>query len=135
MSLFEINAKVHYGLMFLAELANAYERDEYISIQSFSQKTSFVPEGYMEEIVAVFKKANLVKARRGAAGGYKLTKHPSEITAKDAVEILDGPICLTPCGKQPCLMSKKCGLKPFWAKAQKALEEEFASITLEEIEF
>ncbi len=135
MSLFEINAKVHYGLMFLAELANAYKEGGYVSIQSFSQKTTFVPEGYMEEIVAQFRKAGLVEGRRGAAGGYRLAKHPSKITAKDALEVLDGPISLTPCGKHPCAMSKICGLKPFWAKAQRMLENEFASMTLEEINF
>jgi Rrf2 family transcriptional regulator, cysteine metabolism repressor len=135
MSLFEINAKIHYGLMFLAELSNAYKGGEYVSIQSFSQKTSFVPEGYMEEIVAEFRKSGLVVGRRGASGGYRLTKEPKQITVKDAIEILDGPICIAPCEKGSCTLLKKCGFRSFWAKAQKGLEEQFASMTLEEIDF
>jgi Rrf2 family protein len=40
---------------------------------------------------------NIVKSYKGVNGGYELTKNPSDITLKDVVEIIEGPIILSRC--------------------------------------
>ena len=38
-----------------------------------------------------------MKSVRGAEGGYKFLKDPSEITVADIIRIVDGPLALIPC--------------------------------------
>src|SRR5438093_11001870 len=50
-----------------------------------------LPEAYLEQLVAVLRKAGLVNGKRGAGRGYTLARDPSAITAGDTVRALEGP--------------------------------------------
>ena len=43
------------------------------------------------------QKGGLIIAERGKFGGYQLTKKPEEITLKEILETLEGPIAIAPC--------------------------------------
>ena len=40
---------------------------------------------------------NLVESYKGSRGGYKLKRSPEEITLKDVIELIDGPIAIARC--------------------------------------
>ena len=40
---------------------------------------------------------NLVESYKGSHGGYKLKRSPEEITLKDVIELIDGPIAIARC--------------------------------------
>ena len=41
--------------------------------------------------------ADLVESFKGVHGGYKLKKSPKEISLKDVIELIDGPIAIARC--------------------------------------
>src|SRR3954447_24677900 len=49
------------------------------------------------KLLKLLGKSNLVEATRGARGGYRLARPPSDISMADIVAALEGPIALTEC--------------------------------------
>ena len=50
------------------------------------------PLRFLENVLADLRRAGIVRGRRGAAGGYTLTRAPDEITVLDIVRAVGHPI-------------------------------------------
>lgn len=74
-----ISAKTRYGIAAMINIAQNYNRDEYVPIVSISEKLS-ISKIYLEQVFSLLKRANLVISSKGAQGGYQLSKPASEIT-------------------------------------------------------
>jgi len=131
-SLLHMSTKVHYGLMFLSRLSSCYQKGVFISLQEFSLETGFVSGGYLEEIVCLLRKNKIVKAKRGAKGGYQLTKHPKEISMKKIIEVLENSSKQLPCQSSQCSMGSTCTLKKFWDELQEILDQKLEETTLQD---
>ena len=77
----KLSTKGRYGLRAMIDLAR-YSEKEPVSIGSVAARQE-ISERYLEQLVALLKKAGLVKSIRGASGGYVLAKKPSEISVGD----------------------------------------------------
>src|SRR5947209_15481756 len=53
---------------------------------------SDLPEKFLELILLELKNARIVDSTRGARGGYKLRRDPSDIALSDIIRLIDGPI-------------------------------------------
>lgn len=82
-----------YGLRALVTLASA-RTDTPMSIQTIADRES-LPAKFLEGIMADLKRGQFVRSRRGASGGYLLSRPPSEITILEVVRHLDGPVAPT----------------------------------------
>jgi Rrf2 family protein len=51
-----------------------------------------IPLQFLEHILLELKHARLVRARRGARGGYWLAKPPEEITLASLIRAVEGPL-------------------------------------------
>lgn len=51
-----------------------------------------IPVRYLEQIFRRLRRAGLVEARRGPRGGYRLARPAAQITLRDVVEAVEGPI-------------------------------------------
>ena len=85
-----ISTKSIYGLAAAFELAQNYGKS-HIQIKEISQKLG-IPQNYLEQLLATLKKAGIVESVRGAGGGYRLSKEPSEICCAKVIEALDGEV-------------------------------------------
>lgn len=63
-----------------------------------------LPEKFLELILVELRNARLVESVRGAKGGYKLRRPPSEIRIGEIVRLIDGP--LAPLGDADQLRSQ-----------------------------
>ena len=86
----KISTKGRYGLTIMIDLAKRHGEGP-TSLKSIAHANE-LSEHYLEQLVTPLRNAGLVKSVRGAYGGYKLTKEPSEITAGDVIRVLEGPI-------------------------------------------
>lgn len=54
-------------------------------------------EPYLEKLLAMLKKSEVVKTERGAAGGYALADSPDKISAGQVLRALEDDLIITSC--------------------------------------
>lgn len=114
----KLSTKGKYGLRAMIDLAR-YSEKEPVSIGSVAARQG-ISERYLEQLVALLKKAGLVKSIRGASGGYVLEKKPSEISVGDILRALEGSLEPVKCAAfdtttgEGCMASDGCVTKYVW---------------------
>jgi Rrf2 family protein len=85
-----ISAKADYAVRAAAELAAAPEarpvKGEHLA------SAQGIPLKFLENILADLRNAGLVRTRRGAEGGYALTRPAEEISVADVMRAVEGPL-------------------------------------------
>ncbi|MBW2498079.1 MAG: Rrf2 family transcriptional regulator, partial [Deltaproteobacteria bacterium] len=80
--------------------------------------------------------AGLVESRRGAAGGYSLTRPAEEITVWDAIRALDdsylpgSPCDCTPADRLDCRRTTRCALTSLWRKLGDEIRQTLQAVSL-----
>lgn len=84
-----------------------------------------VPKSYLSKIMQHLARAGLVQSRRGARGGFYLARPAAEITLRQAIEAVEGPIFLNVCliRKGECHRDELCPVHLVWKEAQMRLFE------------
>lgn len=54
-----------------------------------------IPTRYLEQIFQRLRKARIVRGKRGPGGGYVLARDPAEISLREIVEAVEGPLVET----------------------------------------
>ncbi len=85
-----LNRGVEYGIEGLAYLAWA-GADRSTLLREVSQATS-IPETFLSKIFQRLVQSGLIRSRRGFRGGFLLARPASQITLREVVEALQGPI-------------------------------------------
>jgi Rrf2 family protein len=62
-----------------------------VQIRVISERQA-IPARYLEQIFQRLRRAGLVHSKRGPGGGYTLARPPEEISLKEIVEALEGPL-------------------------------------------
>lgn len=119
-------------MCFMLRLAVSYG-DKYIKLNEIA-KSENIPEKYLENIVSVFKPANLILVKRGSEGGYKLSMPPEQVNLKEVYEILDGGILQETLVERSLVetLNKKVVLD-LWQELRLKLSEFFESMTLQDM--
>jgi Rrf2 family protein len=84
-----ISAKADYAVRAAVELASA--GDQPVKGERLAEAQG-IPLQFLEHILLELKHARLVRARRGARGGYWLARDPDEITLADIFRAVEGPL-------------------------------------------
>ena len=74
----KLSTRAKYGLKALIDLG-LYSEKEAVSLQSIAGRQN-ISVSYLEQLMALLKKAGLVKSVRGAAGGYRQKRFQWEIS-------------------------------------------------------
>lgn len=86
----KISQKGLYALQALMMLARRYSQGA-IRIRDVAYEEN-LPEKFLELILLEMKNARLVESVRGAKGGYRLRRAPSEIRLSEIIRLIDGPL-------------------------------------------
>jgi Rrf2 family protein len=84
-----VSAKADYAVRAAAELAAAEEGPIKGERLADAQE---IPLQFLEHILLELKHAGIVRARRGAKGGYWLARPADDITIAEVVRAVEGPI-------------------------------------------
>ena len=110
----KLSTRGKYGLYAMIFLAQRHG-DGPQSLKAFSELN--LPEAYLEQLLGSLRRAELVNAVRGAQGGYLLSRDPEEITLRNIVEAMEGPVSFSECVSSPesaCARSGDCPAKGVW---------------------
>jgi Rrf2 family iron-sulfur cluster assembly transcriptional regulator len=81
-----------------------------------------IPVNFVRKILESLAKTGLVKSFRGAGGGFTLGAAPAQISLRQIVEAVEGPLALNQClTANPCPHKPSCPLSPIWLEAQQAV--------------
>jgi len=84
-----LSSKAIYGLAAMHVLAHA-PHSRAMQVREISAMTQ-ISHGYLEQLLSILRRNNLVSSIRGASGGYKLARLPHEIEVIEIIEALEGP--------------------------------------------
>ena len=93
-----------------------------------------IPVNFVRKILESLAKTGLVKSYRGAGGGFTLGRKAHEITIREVIEAVEGPVsmneCLSPGG---CDLQSTCQVTHVWSEVQRAVESILDSYNLDQI--
>src|ERR1041384_6303393 len=86
----KISQKGLYALQALMMLARHHNQGA-IRIRDIAYEEN-LPEKFLELILLELKNARMVESVRGAKGGYQLKRPPNQISARELIRSMDGPL-------------------------------------------
>lgn len=110
--------KTEYGLKAMVYLAQIKNKQP-VSLKQIA-KSEHISQSYLEQIFSKLKANDLVKAEKGAEGGYFLSRPANKINVFEIVEALEGPLAVFYCMSQnKALCSVKgCLTRKVWDAVQ-----------------
>lgn len=128
----KMSTKARYGLYVSVQLAKAYESGEYLQVPYLSKATG-VTDGYLEQIMALLKKENIVLSQRGATGGYRLAVSPSEISVGRILRAVEDNLVFVDCLFDGCNKSDVCVSHGLWNGLYKVINDYLDSVSLKQL--
>ncbi|MGD0825869.1 MAG: Rrf2 family transcriptional regulator [Terriglobales bacterium] len=86
----KVSQKGLYALLAMMVLTRRYSQGA-IRIRDVAYEEN-LPEKFLELILLELKNARMVESVRGAKGGYRLRRPPSEIRLSEIIRLIDGPL-------------------------------------------
>jgi Rrf2 family protein len=131
----KISTRTEYGIRVLAQLAR-HAGEGPISLAGVARAEK-LPHAYLEQLVRDLREAGLVRATRGQAGGYELTRPPAEISLADAVRALEGPLLEMPCAGvgnlEACDRPQPCSVHDVFQQIYESLSGTLTATNLAEL--
>jgi Rrf2 family protein len=129
----ELTRKGEYairGVIYLARL----KPGEVALISGIAEATG-VPQTFLAKILQNFAKIGIVNSFRGTGGGFVLGRPAAQITLREVVEAVEGPIMPNRClmGDSGCEYNMTCLVHPVWREVQVKVVEILNGVTIEEL--
>lgn len=129
-----ISTRGRYALRVMIDIAEN-SNGNYIRLDEIAQRQD-ISEKYLESILVLLTRGNLLNGLRGKGGGYKLTKDPENYTVKSILEITEGSLVPVAClkeGADKCPREAYCKTLPVWKGLYKVINEYLDGISLADL--
>ena len=133
----QFSAQEEYGLRCLIRLASAGEGAS-VTIPEISHAEGIsVP--YVAKMMRALRDGGLVTSERGQAGGYRLARQASEISAAQALAALgsklyEGEFCERyPGNEDECTHTPNCSIRSLWRAVQIVVDQVLSKTTLQDL--
>ncbi len=125
-----ISTKGRYAIAIMEELAR-FEEGCYMPLPMIAEKQG-ISEKYLESIISMLVKSNLVETLRGKKGGYRLRKNPGEYSIGEILRAAEGSLAPVSCleGGINCPHAEDCRTLPVWQGLEQVINDYLDSVTL-----
>jgi Rrf2 family protein len=131
----KISQKLEYAMRAMIELSLRREDGALVPARQIATAQQ-IPLRFLEQQLGALHKAGLVESFRGAGGGCRLAKAPSEITVAQIADAIEGQLfpmfCLEPTD-HTCFADSRCGLQGFWGDVARAIQAVFETTTVADL--
>jgi Rrf2 family protein len=131
----KFSTRSEYGVRVLITLARE-AGDGPVSLAGIARREK-LPHAYLEQLVRDLRRAGLVAATRGQAGGYALARDPSEITMAEVMRALDGPLLQMACAgtatAEACDRPVPCSVHELYQRVYEALDGTLTTTNLADV--
>src|SRR3954451_11593894 len=127
-----ISAKADYAVRAAVEMAAA--GDQPVKGEAMAD-AQYIPLQSLEHILLELKHARLVRARRGARGGYWLARPPDEITLASVIRAVEGPLAniQDPAPGQTKYPGNAERLSEVWVAVRSSLRRVLENVTIADL--
>ena len=128
-----INKLTDYSIVILTNMVINGDKKMYTA-KELSEITD-IPLPTVTRILKMLSNKELLDSQQGPQGGYSLTKSAENISVREVIEAMEGPIALTECSDDGCgcAYETSCAVGKPWQKINKAINDVLQNINLAEM--
>lgn len=129
-----VSTRGRYALRVLVDLAE-HLSGSYIPMKEIAGRQGLSLK-YIERIMPILSKNNLVEGVHGKGGGYRLTRSPGDYTVWEILSLTEGDMAPVSCLKEdadPCERASECRTLPMWKDFYHLLRDYFENIALADL--
>ena len=130
----KISTRGRYSFRMMIDLAQHYD-EGFISLKDISARQN-ISKKYLEQIIPFLNRSRLLHSNKGHMGGYKLAKHPSEMTVREILESAEGSLTPVSCMDNvpnQCENCEGCITLPVYEGLYDAILHYLNSVTLQDV--
>lgn len=129
----KLSTKGRYSVRLMLDLALHYGEGP-ILLKDIARRQD-ISEKYLWQLIPPLKNVGLVTSFRGAHGGYTLAKAPENISLKDIVTAVEGPLHFVDCVDDAslCIRAETCVSRDLWGEVTHKILDVLASYTLDQL--
>lgn len=130
----KISTKGRYAIRLMLDIAENSDKGN-VAIKDIAKRQE-ISIKYLEQIVNMLCKGGLLKSQRGAQGGYRLIRQPSEYTIGEILRVTEGSIAPIDCldnEVNECPRAAGCKTLKFWKGLYNVVNEYLDGTTLKDL--
>lgn len=131
----QVTRAVDYGIRALVLMARQPEGTRHF-LHQLSERGD-LPRNYLVKVMKSLTSKGIVRSYRGIKGGFCLGRQPGQISLRDVIEAIDGPVAILPCLAEPaangCHFKACCAARVRFASIREDVLRQLAGSTIEEL--
>ena len=130
----KISTKGRYALRMMLDLA-AHQGDGYVALKDIAQRQE-ISKKYLEQIVPMLGKSDILRTTRGYQGGYRLARAPKDYTVGEILRLTEGSLAPVACldgDCKGCSRSDECPTLDVWKNLDKLINDYLDGVTLDQL--
>ena len=130
----KISTRGRYAVRVLVDMAEHY-RGDFIPLKDIVKRQN-VSQKYLEGIMLLLSKNDIIEGMHGKGGGYKLKKSPEDITVGEVLRTTEGSLAPVACledGAPACDNAGGCKTLPLWKEFYDLINGFFDGKTLKDL--
>ncbi|MBR2666847.1 MAG: RrF2 family transcriptional regulator [Oscillospiraceae bacterium] len=129
-----VSTRGRYALRVMIDLAEHCDGN-YIPLKDVAERQD-VSLKYLEKILPVLTRNELIVGVHGKGGGYKLTRRPEDYPIGEILRLTEGDLAPVAClehNAEPCGRTAACRTKRLWNGLNKIINEYLDSVTVADL--
>lgn len=130
----KISTKGRYALRMMLDLA-AHQGEGYVALKDVAARQG-ISKKYLEQIVPILNRSDVLQTNRGFQGGYRLARTPEKYTVGEILRLTEGSLAPVACLERnpvECERSAQCATLSVWKGLYQAICDYLDSVTLQDI--
>ncbi|MFW5875998.1 MAG: SUF system Fe-S cluster assembly regulator [Myxococcota bacterium] len=127
-----ISKLADYGIVLASHLASHGAREVH-AVSDLSAETG-IPQPTVSKVLKRLARGGVAESQRGARGGYRLARHPEEVTLAEILIAIEGPIAVTECSTDEapgaCDFEGACDVQSSWQFINRAVQQALEGVRL-----
>ena len=129
-----ISTRGRYALRVMIDLAE-HGGGDFVPMKEVAARQE-ISLKYIERIMPLLTKENLVEGQHGKGGGYRLCRPPEDYSVGEILRATEGELAPVAClerGAKPCPRAAECRTLPMWKKYYAMTNEFFDGISIADL--
>lgn len=129
-----ISTRGRYALRVMIDLAE-HSEEGYVPMRKVAERQR-ISLKYLEQILPVLAKNELIEGVHGKGGGYKLTRSPEDYRVGDILRLVEGdiaPVSCLECNAEKCERADECRTRPMWDKLHTLITDYLDSVSVSDL--